>query len=131
MQLSTRYGLVGMGALALLTTVHQLREMTRLAWSAGNYLLGTLPNFAAAIAITFVLLSIWADQHREADLASSKRPFLMCASISAMGLLAWETFQRTSSRFVFDSNDIFATIVGVFAAGLLFCVTTPRSHTDG
>lgn len=130
MQLSTRYGLVGIGALALLTTVHQLRKMKRLSLPAGDYLLGTLPNFAAAIAITFVLLSIWADQHREAALASTKRPFVMCASISALGLIAWEAFQTTSSRFVFDVNDIGATIIGVVASGLLFRVTAPRALPD-
>ena len=130
MQLSTRYGLLGIGALSLLTTVHQLRTMTWLSSPAGDYLLGTLPNFAAAIAITFVLLSIWADQHREAVFASIKRPFVTCASISALGLLAWETFQKTSSRFVFDLNDFGATMIGVVAAGLLFYVTTPRARPD-
>lgn len=100
MQLSTRYGLVGIGALALLTTVHQLREMTRFSSPAGDYLLGTLPNFAATIAITFVLLGIWSDQNREAAFASIKRGFLICASISALGLLAWEAMQKTSDRFL-------------------------------
>ena len=127
MQLSTRYGLVGIGALALLTTVHQFRKMMRVSSPAGDYLLGTLPNFAAAIAITYVLLSIRADQHREAAFASIKRPFVMCASIGALGLLVWETFQKTSSRFVFDLHDIGATIIGIVAAGILFYVTTPRA----
>ncbi len=125
MQLSTRYGLVGIGALTLLTTVHQLRGSPGLLSPAGDYLLGTLPNFAAAIAITFVLLSIWADQNRDAAFASIKRPFLMCASISAFGLLAWETFQKTSDRFVFDLHDTGATLVGVIVTSLLFYITTP------
>lgn len=128
MHLSTRYGVVGIGALALLTAVHQLRKTTWVWSPAGDYLIGILPNFAAAIAITFVLLSIWADQNRDAVFASIKRPFAMCGSISLLGLLAWEAYQRTSNRFVFDLNDIGATIVGVAAAVLLFYSITPQAR---
>lgn len=126
MHLSTRYGLMGIGALALLTTVHQLRKMTSVRSPAGDYLTGVLPNFAAAIAITFVLLSIWADQNRDAFFASIKRPFVMCSATSLLGLLAWEVFQRTSDRFVFDWNDIGATIIGIAVAWLSFYTITPK-----
>jgi hypothetical protein len=119
---------MGIGALALLATVHQLRGMARAPQPTGDYLVGVLPNFAAAIAITFVLLSIWSDQNREAGLTEAKRPFLVCSSMSGFGLLAWELFQRTSDRLVFDPHDAGATVVGVCAAGLLFYALTPRSQ---
>jgi hypothetical protein len=128
MQLSTRYGLVGIGALALLTTVHQLRERMRWSSPAGDYLLGTLPNFAAAIAITLVLLSIWTDQKRAATFATIKRWFLVSASISVLGLFAWEAIQKTSNRFVFDLSDMGATVLGTLAATLLFYVVTPPAR---
>ena len=126
MRPSTRYGLVGIGALGLLTGGHKLRDLNLSLQPAGDYLLGVLPNFAAAIAITFVLLSIWSDQNCEADFARTKLAALVSASISGFGLLAWEFFQTTSTRFVFDMHDIAATFVGVGISGLLFWALTPR-----
>jgi hypothetical protein len=126
MHLSTRYGLAGIGSLSLLAAVHQLRDAVSSPRPTSDYLLGILPNFAAAIAITFVPLSIWSDQNRQADFALAKRPFLVCACISGLGLLAWEIFQKTSTRFVFDMHDLGATAIGVGAATLIFYVLTPR-----
>jgi hypothetical protein len=126
MRLSTRYGLTGIGALGLLASVHQLRGVQRSPQPIVDYLIGVLPNFAAAIAITFVLLSIWADQNRDADFTSAKRPFLGCAFISGVGLLAWELFQKTSRRLVFDVNDVGATFIGIGAAIILFYALTPQ-----
>jgi hypothetical protein len=125
MRLSTRYGLIGIGALGLLAAVHQLRGMERSPQPTSDYLIGVLPNFAAAIAITFVLLSIWSDQNPDAGFTSAKRPFLLCSSISGFGLLAWELFQKTSSRLVFDPHDVGATLVGLGAAGMLFYILRP------
>jgi hypothetical protein len=127
MRSSTRYGLTGIGALALLAGVHQLRRIERSSQPTGDYLIGVLPNFAAAIAITFVLLSIWSDQHPEASFASAKQPFLVSASISGFGLLAWELLQKTSSSLVFDPHDVGATFVGLGVAGILFYILRPRS----
>lgn len=124
MTLATRYGLTGIGALALLSLVHWYRGSGLLPLPGGNYLLGVLPNFAAAIAITFVLLSIWSDQHRGADYESTKRVFLVAASISGIGLTAWEFLQETSKRLIFDAHDLGATLVGIVAAGILFYVLT-------
>ncbi len=126
MGLSTRYGLVGIAALALLAAVHQLRGMELSPQPSRDYLLGVLPNFAAAIAISFVLLGIWGDQNPNADFASAKRPFILCASISGLGLIGWELFQITSSSLVFDLHDVGATIVGIGVAIILFYVLKPR-----
>ncbi len=124
MTLTTRYGLAGIGALALLSLVHWYRTSGLSPLPGGDYLLGVLPNFAAAIAIIFVLLSIWSDQRRGADFASTKRAFIVAASISGIGLTAWEFFQKTSRRLIFDPHDLGATLVGLGAAGLLFYMLT-------
>lgn len=126
MKSSTRYGLVGIGALSLLSIVHWLRDIGAWREPAGDYLLGVTPNFAAAIAICFVLLSIWADQRPAANFSLAVQAFLICASISGVGLLGWEIFQKTSSRFVFDPHDAGATFVGLGVASLLFYCLTPR-----
>lgn len=129
MSVFARYGLSGIGALGLLTAVHWLRGLAFLPSPLGDYLLGILPNFAAAIAIAFVALSIWSDQNRDADFASTKRAFLFTAAMSGAGLLAWEFFQQTSDRLVFDPHDIGATLVGLGAAGLLFHALTRQLRT--
>lgn len=130
MKLSTRFGLIGIGALALLSLVHWLRDAAPPRQPATAFLLGVTPNFAAAIAMTFVLLSIWADQHRDATLATAKRPFLVCASITALGLTAWEFVQKSSRHFVFDAQDVAATLVGIGTATLLFYALTPSAKND-
>ena len=61
MKLSTRYGAVGIAALAALTAVQWLRENGQSKGEIPAYLLGVLPNLFAAIAITFVVLSFFAD----------------------------------------------------------------------
>ncbi len=126
MRLSTRYGLTGIAALGLLTAGHQLRGMGLSPQATRDYLLGVLPNFSAAIAITFVLLSIWRDQNSEVGFILVKRAFLICASISGFGLLAWELFQKTSSRLVFDPHDVGATAIGIGAATVLFFLLSLR-----
>lgn len=130
-RLSTRYGLAGISALALLSVVHWLRDGSGKFGPIGNYLIGVLPNFAAAIAITFVLLSIWADQKRDGNFVAAQRWFAGCASVSGVGLIGWEFFQRTSRKFVFDPHDVLATFVGIGTASLLFYVITPRVIETG
>lgn len=130
MRLSTRYGLTGIGALALLAAVHQVRGMGLPPQPSLDYLVGVLPNFAAAIAITFVLLSIWGDQNPNADFAAAKRPFILCASISGLGLIAWELFQKTSNRLVFDPHDVGATVVGIGVTIIVFYVLKPRQRQE-
>lgn len=94
---------------------------------ASAYLLGVLPNLAAALAITFVLLSIWADHDKTLSFTALRRRFVVSASISGLGLLGWELVQRTSDRFVFDPHDIGATAIGIGLAGFLFYSLTPRT----
>ncbi len=129
MRLSTRYGLTGIGALSLLTAVHQLREIERSPQPTIGYLIGVLPDFAAAIAIVFVLLSIWGDRNQDADFRSAKRAFFVCALISGLGLLAWELFQKTSSSLVFDPHDVGATAVGISIATALFFLLSAQAST--
>jgi len=130
MRLSTRYGLTGVGALGLLAAVHHVRGMGRPLQPASDYLLGVLPNFAAAVAITFALLGIWADQRRGADSRLDNRQFLVCAFVSGFGLVSWELLQKTSSRLVFDPHDVGATFAGLIAANLLFQMLGKRSPDD-
>jgi hypothetical protein len=131
MRAATRYGLVGIAALALLTAAHRLRERGGTDNPVAEALLGVLPNFAAAIAIAFVLLGFWSDQRPGADGRASWRAFGVCASISGAGLIAWEAIQRGSRTLVFDPGDIWATMLGVVASALLFRLIAPRAERRG
>lgn len=111
----------------MLSGAHWLREQQMRLEPISEYLLGVTPNFAAAIAINFVLMSIWADQTRNANFSATKYWFLLCAAVSALGLFGWELFQKTSERLVFDAHDILATLVGTGTATVLFYTVTPRS----
>ena len=125
MKLSLRYGLVGIGALSVLSLGHWVRAHTGGGPDAYLYVLGVLPNVAAAVAIVFVLLSIWADQTPSATYSAARRWFAGTALVTGAGLVAWEFVQQTSRRLVFDPHDLGATAVGLGLAAVLFALVTP------
>jgi hypothetical protein len=89
-------------------------------------LVGVTPNFAAAVAIIFVLLSFWADQKADFELSALRLRFLVCAAVSGFGLTAWELIQMTSNRLVFDLFDLMATLCGIVTAALIFYRVPPQ-----
>lgn len=122
MKLSTRYGLAGLGGLALLTLVQLARQHH---WHNGamlTYLIGVGPNFAAAIAITFVLLGAWAEQRPGTDGHEDRLRFHVSAAISGAGLLGWEAVQMHSRNLVFDWQDVLATLAGIAVCFVLFAL---------
>lgn len=128
MKLSMRYALVGIGALGALSLVHWGRKSGYGGAEIVHYLMGVLPNVAAAIAIPFVLLSIWADQNPNASAAAARRSFVVLMLVAGVGLIAWEFFQQSSRRLVYDPHDIGATILGLGLGYLLFTLTTPKNQ---
>lgn len=124
MKLATKYGLVGIGALAALSLAHWLRRSGYGGGGIWVYILGVVPNLVAAVAIPFVALSAWADQNQGASYAAIRRCFVVVALVSAVGLVAWEFLQLTG-RLVFDAHDLGATIVGLGVGWLLFWLVTP------
>ena len=127
MQLSTRYGLVGIGALGALSLVHWGRKLQFEAPESVLYLMAVLPNVAAAIAIPFVFLGIWADQKPAATYQAARRRMAVLTLVAGIGLIAWEYMQQSSGSLVFDYHDIAATIFGLAVAWLLFVLLTPRA----
>lgn len=127
MKLSMRYGLVGIGALGALSLVHWGRKFHYDGAEIVLYLMGVLPNVAAALAIPFVLLSIWADQNQSASYAAARRSFVVLTLVAGVGLIAWEFVQQSSRTLVYDSHDIGATILGLGVGCLLFTLVTPRA----
>ena len=128
MKLSTRYGLVGTGALGALTLVHWCRKLDYDGPAAADYLMGVLPNVMAAIAIPFVLLSIWADQKPTATYPAVRQSFVFLTLFAGFGLIAWELVQQSSRSLVFDPHDMGATILGLGVGWLLFILLTPTDN---
>ncbi|MFY7865676.1 hypothetical protein [Roseateles sp.] len=130
MKLSTRYGLVGIGALCVLSLVHEGREQQFEAAAIVLYWMGVLPNVAAAIAIPFVLVSVWADQKPAASYQAARRSFVGFTLVAGVGLIAWEFLQQSSRTLFFDYHEIAATLLGLVLAWLLFVLLTPRANAQ-
>lgn len=129
MKLSTRFGLAGLGGLALLSAVQWARQHHLQHGAVLTYLIGVGPNFTAAIAITFVVLAAWLDMRPVADAAAVGRRFRVSAAGSALGLIGWECVQMTSHALVFDWQDVAATLAGIVVSAVLFRMvrgTTPN-----
>lgn len=126
MKLSTRYGLAGLGGLALLTLVQWARASHLQHGAVLTYLIGVGPNFAAAIAITFVLLGAWCEQQPDADAASQRLRFRVSAAFGGAGLLGWEAVQMFSRNLVFDWQDMLATLAGIAACFAVYALIGPR-----
>jgi glycopeptide antibiotics resistance protein len=126
MQLSTKYALVGMGALFALTLVDWTRSMAIELPKGLQWLLGVLPNLAAVVAISFVLMSIWIDRKPREMIAVLRGRFALSVSFSALGLVLWEFLQRSSRSLVFDIGDLAATGLGVWIAWMLFYRIKPK-----
>lgn len=131
MKPALKYGLVALGALATLSFVHWLREQSLSIPSWLNYLLGIFPNIAACVAIAYVLISIWAEQHPEATSKKLHLNFLIAAGFSGIGLVVWELFQLASTKLVFDAHDLGATLIGALLAYAIFKWLTPHSSPTG
>ena len=124
MKPSTRCGLVGIGALGALSLVHWCRKLQYDWPEIILYLMEVLPNVAAAIAIPFVALSIWADQKPAATYPAARRAFVVLTPVAGLGLMAWELVQQSSRTLVFDPHDIGATILGLGVGWLFFTLLT-------
>lgn len=122
MKLSTRFGLAGLGGLALLSALQWARQHHLQQGPLLTYAIGVGPNFAAAIAITFVVLAAWLDMRPVAGEAALARRFRASAALSALGLIGWECVQMTSHALVFDWQDVVATLAGIAVAALLFAI---------
>lgn len=127
MKRSPRYGLVGISAMGVLSLVHWMRKVQYDGSEVVVYLMGVMPNVAAAIAIPFVLLSIWADQKPNASYRAARNAFAAVALFTGIALVTWEFLQRSSGTLVFDTDDLLATGVGLGLAWLLFVWLTPKS----
>jgi thiol:disulfide interchange protein len=116
--ISQRLALTGMGGLAVLTGTQWLREQVRDPAPAVGFALGVMPNLAAAFAMPLVLASFFPGIARVPITGRSRHSFTRLLGFTLLGLGAWEFIQTRSEQFVFDLNDLVATVLGsLFAYG--------------
>jgi len=126
-KLPIRLSLAGMAGLALLSATHWARGAFPHPSSAVAFALGVMPNFAASLAMPLVLASMLPSVSAEPPTPLAKRQFLLLLLFTTVGLCAWELVQTQSARFVFDVNDIAATVIGAAFALIIYLIATPSS----
>jgi hypothetical protein len=120
MKTATRIGIVGLGALALLSAVHWARAQQFEGPPLLLHLLGVLPSFAAAIAIPYVLLSVWMDRAAPLAYTDVRKRFIWITLAAGAGLILWEFGQQSSRALFFDPDDLVATLVGLVVGWTTF-----------
>ena len=126
MKTSIRVMLVGIGALALLSTVHWAREQQFEGPPLLLHLLGVLPSFAAAIAIPFVVLGMWLESSPVSSSMALRKRFIGITLAAGAGLILWEFGQQSSRALFFDPDDLVATLVGLLVGWGLFAVVSSK-----
>ncbi len=126
MKTSIRLSLVGIGALALLSAVHWAREQQFEGPPLLLHLLGVLPNFAAAIAIPFVVLGMWLESSPVSSSMALRKRFIGITLAAGAGLILWEFGQQLSRALFFDPDDLVATLVGLAVGWGLFAVVSSK-----
>jgi hypothetical protein len=117
---ATKHALTGMAALAVLSLGHWARANSGFSSPVATFILGVLPNVAAAVAIPFITAGALADMRKDRQVPIDRRTFTMLNLASVAGLVAWEFVQRGSLSLRFDPADLVATLVGAAVAQWVF-----------
>ena len=126
---ATRYASAGIAALAVLSLGHWLRAVRVFDSPFAAFMLGVLPNVAAAVAIPFVAAGALADMRKDRQVPVSRAAFTMLNAGSLVGLAVWEFVQRTSATLRFDLADLVATLVGALIAQAVYArMSSAASH---
>jgi hypothetical protein len=120
MPLPQRLSITGMGGLAALSATHWMRDNILDPSPVLAFVLGVLPNLAAAFSMPLILASLVPLAWHTPDTAKGRRTYMWILAFTASGLCSWEFIQVRSNRFVFDANDIVATGLGSILASLAF-----------
>ncbi len=117
---ATKHAFTGMTALAVLSLGHWARAAGVFASPLATFILGVLPNVAAAVAIPSITAGALADMRKDRQVPIDLRTFTMLNLGSVAGLVAWEFVQRGSLSLRFDPADLAATFVGAAVAQWVF-----------
>lgn len=116
LELPQRLSITGIAGLVALSVTHWLRANVHDPAPALSFVLGCMPNLAAAFAMPLIMATFTARTSKPPITQVSRRAYLGVLAFTTLGLLGWELVQTRSARFVFDVNDIAATFVGAVLA---------------
>ena len=122
LELPYRLSATGMIGLAALSATHWLRENPSAPGPFLSFVLGVMPNLAAAFAMPLILASFSPHTSRSPITKRSRLRYACLLLFTTLGLCGWELLQTRSNRFVFDVNDILATGIGSTLAYLAFAL---------
>lgn len=115
--LASKLALLGMVGLALLQSIHWLRERVENPSDALALTLGSVPNLAAGYAMPLVATSLlYAASPTYSVAPKARRSFLFILLLTTSGLMVYEVGQLGLRNMVFDPIDLIATLVGALAA---------------
>ena len=117
---ATRHASTGLAALAVLSLGHWARAAGLFSSPVATFILGVLPNVAAAVAIPFITAGALADMRKDRQVPIDLRTFTILNLGSVAGLVAWEFVQRGSLSLRFDPADLVATVIGAVVAQWAF-----------
>lgn len=104
MRLSTPHAMVGLVSLGLLSLVHWYRKQHYGTPEFVQYIVGIAPNFLAAIAMPFVLLSMWTERDPVPIESTRRSRFLILPGITGIGLVAWLIFAFLNAKIELQDN---------------------------
>lgn len=126
LEVPQRLSILGIAGLAALSATHWLRGNVHDPAPALSFVLGCMPNLAAAFAMPLILATFTARTSKAPITQASRRAYLGILAFTTLGLLGWELVQTRSSNFVFDLNDVIATGVGAALAFVAYSVLVRR-----
>lgn len=107
------------GGLVLVMATHLLRPMSGMFPQGILFVLGVLPNFGAGISLPFLIymlvIIVWRLELKSVNLTAL---FVSSLIITFLALTAWEVIQFKIWGFPIDRNDILATGLSEFCAGI-------------
>ena len=118
---------VVLGAMGIVLAVRIVRPHAGNLSAPLRFLIGTLPNAAAAIGLPFLAVSVRRpDRERSAPRAVTLGGFAAAAALVFAVLSVWELVQFGVWRIRFDPFDVAATGVGALAAIVVHWVVCRR-----
>lgn len=108
--------------LAVLSATHWLRDNLSDPGPAIAFVLGVMPNLAAAFAMPLILSSFAPQVLNLRQSTRARAVYGLLILFTTLGLLGWEVVQSKSAAFVFDVYDIVATLIGSLLALFAFNV---------
>jgi hypothetical protein len=120
LELPQRLSATGMLGLLALSVTHWLRQNAPPPGPVPAFVLGVMPNLAAAFAMPLIIASLTPRASGAPITRASRIAATRVLAFTTVGLVAWEFIQLSGERLVFDTYDLLATGLGSLLAYCAF-----------